>query len=302
LLLSSLQVLSKLIGQNRPNIIYAPWAYPDGLAVTVIGRLLKIPVVIKVQGSDINELTHITGVRPQIAWALKQAAAVIAVSQDLATKSIVLGAREADTQVIYNGVDQTRFKPMDQASCRSQLALDRQAKIVLYVGNLLSSKGCLDLIESFAVLKQQVPDALLIYVGKGDACATHIAARIESLGLKEAVKLVGTQPLDTIAIWMNAADVVALPSYNEGVPNVLLEAMACGKPIMATNVGGIPEVIPAFAGILVAPRDVKAIAQALLKVLTTIWDKDKILQHVAPFTWERNVAELQDILVRKANP
>jgi glycosyltransferase involved in cell wall biosynthesis len=300
LLLSTLQVLSKLMGANRPCVIYTPWAYPDGFATMVIGRLLGIPVVVKAHGSDLNELPNIAGVRPQIVWTLKNAAAIVAVSQDLATKAIALGADEGRLRVIYNGVDQSRFKPMNQALCRSKLALGADTKVIVYVGNLLSSKGCLDLVESFAALKQQVSEAVLIYVGKGNA-ADKIMARAKGLGLSDAIELVGTQRLEEIAFWMNAANIVVLPSYNEGVPNVLLEAMACGRPIVATNVGGIPEVVPAFAGILVAPGDITAIADALCKALTTTWDTDKILQHVSQFSWERNIAELQAVLNSRAN-
>ncbi len=300
LCLSSLQILSRLIGQNRPDVIYTPWVYPDGFAMIVIGRLLKIPVVTMVQGSDINVFPAMFGVRPQIVWTLKHAAKVIAVSQDLANKCIALGSAPMDTHVIYNGVDRLSFKPLDQTGCRTQLGLDLQPKIVLYVGNILNSKGCLDLVESFALLKRQRADALLIYVGKGDACEAEIIAYANNVGMGSSVKFVGTQPLETIATWMGAADVVSLPSYNEGVPNVLMEAMACGKPIVATNVGGIPEVVPTFAGILVEAGNVAAIAEALLKVLETSWDKDKIVQHIAPFTWENNIVELQALLESKA--
>lgn len=300
--LSCLAILSELKGNNRPQIIYTPWVYPDGFAMTVYGKMLKIPVVILVQGSDINFFPSITGVRPQIIWALKQAAAVIAVSQDLANKCINLGAKAENTHVLYNGVDQAHFKPLDQMECRIKLMLDKQAKIILYVGNLLSSKGCIDLFDSFTQLKTQHPEVLLVYVGKGDACKAEITVRANSLGISESVQFAGSQPLESIATWMGAADVVALVSHSEGVPNVLMEAMACGKPIVATHVGGIPEVVPEFAGILVPPKDINAITAALARVLTTkTWDANKIVRHVAPFTWEGNIAELEAILTQKAN-
>ncbi|MEQ1637569.1 MAG: glycosyltransferase family 4 protein [Methylococcales bacterium] len=301
LLLSTLKVVSRITGKNRPQVIYTPWAYPDGLAAVILGRLLGIPVVLKVLGTDINEFPNIAGVKPQIVWALKNAAAVIAVSQDLAGKVIALGATKTKTHVIYDGVDPSRFKPLDKQACREQLGLDVNAKVIVYVGNLLTTKGCLDLIESFAQLKQQIPDALLVYVGKGDACAAKITARANSLRLMEAVKLVGTQPHAVVASWMGAADLVVLPSYNEGVPNVLLEAMACGRPIVATNVGGIPEVVPDFAGMLTAPGDINAIAEALKSVLATKWDIGKIIAHVSQFTWERNIRQLQAVLDSNAN-
>lgn len=297
--LSALRVLPKLVGQNRPDVIYTPWVYPDGLSMTVLGKFLKIPVVIMVQGSDINVFPELFGLHAQIVWALKHAAAVITVSQDLAKKCVALGAAAIDTQVIYNGVDQTRFKPLDKTDCRTQLALDLNTKIVLYVGNILSSKGCLDLFESFARLKAEQPDCILVYVGKGDA-KSDIEARAKALNLSDAVKFAGSQPLETVATWMGAADVVALVSHTEGVPNVLMEAMASGRPIVATDVGGIPEVVPEFAGILVAPHDIDAATDALKKALASSWDAAKIAQHIAPFTWEKNAVELEAVLTKKA--
>ena len=301
LLLSTVRVLPRITGKYRPKVIYTPWAYPDGFVTVLLGRLLGIPVVVKVLGSDINELPTIAGVRPQIVWMLKHAAAVIAVSQDLAEKVIALGASKVSTQVIYDGVDPARFKPLNQQECREKLALGAKGKVIVYVGNLLKTKGCLDLVESFAQLKQLHPDALLVYVGKGDACAANIVAYAERAGLKDAVRLVGTQPHEVVASWMGAANVVVLPSYNEGVPNVLLEAMACGRPIVATCVGGIPEVVPDFAGILVLPGDIAALTDALMKALVTKWDVAKITAHVSQFTWERNIAQLQAVLISASN-
>ncbi len=296
LLISTLRVLPKLIGKQRPTVIYSPWAYPDGFVAVILGKLLHIPVVIKVLGTDINVLPLIFGVKCQIAWTLKHAAGVVAVSQDLANKVISLGSLPENTHVIYDGVNHDRFKPINQQYCRDQCGLKQNLRIILYVGNLLNTKGCLDLVESFSLVKQQIPDVILLYVGKGDDCAKNISKLATQRGINEAVHILGTKTHDEIAIWMNASNIVVLPSYNEGVPNVLLEAMACGVPVVATNVGGIPEVVPDYAGVLIKPGDRALLADALIAALSRSWDTTHLIDYMLKFSWEKNISELKSIL------
>jgi glycosyltransferase involved in cell wall biosynthesis len=182
--------------------------------------------------------------------------------------------------------------------CRQQLGLSTQGQLLVYVGNLLKTKGCYDLLESFAQLRQQRLEAMLVYVGSGSAGLAYMQARADALGIRDAVQWVGTQPHEQVSLWMGAADVVVLPSYNEGVPNVLLEAMACGRPIVATRVGGIAEVVPEFAGLLVTPGDIPALTVALHTALTSRWSTETILAHIRQFTWERNITQLQAVLER----
>ncbi|GAB3786462.1 glycosyltransferase [Dyella agri] len=280
------------------DCILASWAYPDAVAAGWLARLLSIPYVVKVHGSDLNvQATHALR-RPQIAASLRAAAAVVTVSRALAGKAVALGADAARVHTLYNGVDSKRFAPGDQAAARARLGLEDDAgPLLLYVGNLKESKGCLDLLEAFAAMEHA--QARLIYVGEGP-CRSALLARARALGIDTRVRLAGAMPHDALPDWFRAADLLCLPSHNEGVPNVVLEAMACGTPVVATQVGGIPEVVPAHAGRLVPLGDRAALAGALAEATAQTWDHAAIVDHARSFSWEANIDRFDTILQQAA--
>jgi glycosyltransferase involved in cell wall biosynthesis len=291
MLLSSILIAPKLIGSKRPDVIFATWVYPDAFAAVCLGRLFNIPVVVKVHGSDINEQPKLAGVAMQVSWVLKHASKIVSVSKDLATKVIDLGAENKQVKVIYNGVDSSVFYPRDQQECRDTLSLNRDVKILLYVGNLKKSKGCLDLLKAFSIYKQDKKPVKLIFIGDG-SCKEAIQNQIKELELEGSIHAMGQQKHELLPIWMGAADLIVLPSHAEGVPNVLLEAMACGKPVVATTVGGIPEIVPDKCGVLVAPHDAILLYKAINNALQQRWDFDEIVRHASQFSWEKNKKSL----------
>ncbi|MEW9573371.1 glycosyltransferase family 4 protein [Rhodanobacter sp. Si-c] len=282
------------------DCILASWAYPDAVAAGWLARLLGIPYVVKVHGSDLNvQATHVLR-RPQIGASLRAATAVVAVSRALATKAVALGVDASRVHTLYNGVDGKRFAPGDQAAARARLGLqDATGPLLLYVGNLKESKGCLDLLEAFAVMAAAQPQARLVYVGEG-ACRGALMARARALGIEARVRLAGAMPHESLPDWFRAADLLCLPSHNEGVPNVVLEAMACGTPVVATRVGGIPEVVPAHAGRLVPLGNRAALAGALTEASAQAWDHAAIAEHARGFSWEANIDQLDAILQQAA--
>ena len=232
---------------------------------------------------------------PQIASALRGARAVIAVSRALADKARALGAGKDRVHLLYNGVDGARFRPGDKAAARDALGLQPDARLVIYVGNLKESKGCLDLLEAFPAVLARHPQARLAFVGSGPA-GPVLERRARQLGVADCVQLAGARPHEELPTWMQAADLLALPSHNEGVPNVVLEAMACGLPVVASDVGGIPEVLPKHAGVLVPAHDQLALARALADSLQQDWQRDAIIEHAGTFRWDDNVQRLDRIL------
>ena len=279
--------------------ILASWGYPDAVAAGWLARLLGIPYVVKVHGSDLNvQATHALR-RPQIAASLRHAAAVVAVSRALAGKAMALGADAARVHTLYNGVDGTRFAPGEQAGARARLGLGGAGAgpLLLYVGNLKESKGCLDLLEAFAAMRTAQPQARLVYVGEG-GCRGALQARARALGIESQLRLAGAMPHAALPDWFRAADMLCLPSHNEGVPNVVLEAMACGTPVVATRVGGIPEVVPALAGRLVPLGDRTALRDALVEAAGRTWDHAAIAAHARGFSWESNIDQLDAILTQ----
>lgn len=278
-----------------PDCILVSWAYPDGVAGVALARKLGIPVIVKVHGSDVN--THLlhTGRANQIIRALNRADAIVCVSQALAQTLAQHGIAEKKIHVLYNGIDHELFHPADSQEARERLGLPTERKILLFIGNLKPAKGCEDLLEAFSRIHNLCPDLDLYFIGSGPA-GEAIASRANTLKLNERVTLVGNVNHDHIPLWINASDVVSLPSHNEGVPNVLLEAMACGKPVVATGVGGIPEIVPQEAGTLVESQDPVGLANALVATVAQEWDSAGITQCVNNFSWPRNAEFLLRIV------
>jgi glycosyltransferase involved in cell wall biosynthesis len=275
------------------------WAYPDAAAAGWLARRLGIPYVVKVHGSDLNVQANHMLRRPQIRSALTGAAGVVAVSRALAAKAIALGTHPSNVHVIYNGVDASVFSPESRSESRARLGFSTYSPLLLFVGNLKPSKGCLDLLEAFPALLAAQPLARLVYVGTGAARAA-LLARAEALGCLDRVEFAGAVAHAELGDWFRAADVLCLPSHNEGVPNVVLEAMACGTPVVASYVGGIPEVVPEYAGILVPPHQRQALSTALIDASARNWNHKRIAAHARGFRWEDNLRQLDAILCAAA--
>ncbi|GAB2794754.1 glycosyltransferase [Dyella kyungheensis] len=271
------------------------WGYPDAAAASWLARHLGIPYVVKVHGSDLNVKAEQALIRPQIRHALRGAQGVVAVSQALADKAVAMGVDPARVHVLYNGVEPNLFTPGPLSDARTKLALPQDERILLYVGNLKDTKGCLDLLEAFPRVLATHPDANLLFVGSGPA-REALLQRAAALGCAARVRLVGAVEHFALGDWFRAADLLCLPSHNEGVPNVVLEAMACGTPVVATRVGGIPEVLPEHAGILVDAHDRIGLEGALVDALGKPWDSGRIAAHASRFRWDENIQQLGDIL------
>lgn len=279
----------------RYDALLVSWAYPDAAAVGWLARRLEIPYVVKVHGSDLNVQASYPLRRRQIRSALRGAGAVVAVSRALADQAVAIGADPARVHVIYNGVDSALFAPGSRSEARTRLNLSADAPLILYVGNLKSTKGCLDLLDAFPAVLAVRPQARLVYVGAGP-CRAELLERAAALGCAERVQLMGAIAHGSLGDWFRSADLLCLPSHNEGVPNVVLEAMACGVPVVATRVGGIPEVVPDYAGVLVPPHEREALTTALIVVTGQAWDCRRIAAHASSFRWDDNVGRLDDIL------
>ena len=294
-LLSLLTQKYRRLRHANHDCMLVSWAYPDAAAASWLARRLGIPYVVKVHGTDLNVKAQHALLRPQIRYALQGAQAVVAVSQALADKAVALGVEPSRVHVLYNGVEQNLFSPGPRSEARERLKLPQDERLLLYVGNLKDSKGCLDLIEAFPHVLTTHPDTRLLFIGTGP-CKDALLQRAAALGCADRVQLVGAIEHFALGDWFRAADLLCLPSHNEGVPNVVLEAMACGTPVVATRVGGIPEVLPNHAGILVPVRDRIALRGALIAALAESWDAERIAAHASRFRWDENIQRLGDIL------
>ena len=263
--LASIRRLALGIARDfRPEVVLACWAHPDGWAAVRLAREIGIPSVIKVVGSDVLVVKG-SRRRERMAEGLREADAVVTVSRDLADRVIALGVKTERVRVVYNGLDASRFRPSDRRAARERLGLPTEGKIVLFVGNILLSKGVGILAEAIALLALRGVAVRGYFVGKGRDDGV-LRGMISRLGIAGSSTMAGPKPHDQVPDWIHSCDVVVLPSFSEGIPNVLVEASACGRPFVATRVGGIPEIAGDEHSRLVPPGDPKAVADAILEV------------------------------------
>ena len=284
--------------RQRPEVIFATWAFPDGFASVLLGKMSGLRVVVKVHGSDVEILAKQRLRRVLTVWALNRASAVVSVSTYLRDLLVDLGVKPSRLSVIYNGVNRQKFRPLDRMACRQKLGLPSTKKIILYVGNLKDDKGVVDLLRAFAAFDDVGSNHIeLVYAGEGESRA-ELERFSKEREISTAVRFLGKVSHDSLPEWINAADVLCLPSHHEGVPNVLLEAASCGTPCVATTVGGIPEVVTSANGLLVAPGEISALSKALSEALAREWDREKIQSalNLTIGTWAQNAGQLAHVL------
>ncbi len=271
------------------DVIDAHFAYPDGVAAALLGKVLRRPVVITLRGSIARLATYPLH-RPQLKCALSSAARVFAVSGSLKRIAVGLGIPAQSIRVIPNGVDISRFFPRDRNEARRTLGLPLDRTILASVGGINEGKGHHRIVGLLPGLLRHYPDLLYVIVGgerPGDSSRGLIERVIRCHGLDERVRIIGERPHEEIPLWIAAADLFCLATRSEGWANVLLEALACGRPVVTTRVGGNPEVITSQAfGILVPPNDDQALEQAILKALERTWDVEGMVAYARAHSWD----------------
>lgn len=268
------------------DVIDAHYYYPDGVAATLLGSWFGKPVTVTARGTDINLIPSYRGPRRLLQWAGARARASIGVSAALVERMRALAFDPARLHVMRNGVDLERFRPQDGAALRQRLGLG-DGPVLLTVGNLHEHKGQRLVLDAFAQLRASRPSARLLVVGEGPDRA-WLQARAGALGVVDGVHFAGTVPNTELSHWYSAADVLLLASSREGWPNVLLESMACGTPVVASDVGGVREIVQQpVAGRVVAARTADAFAAAVQDLLAAANDRGAVRDYAAQFRWER---------------
>ncbi len=264
----SLRTKLKEIGNDRPDAVLSYWAHPDGAVATRWARKLGIPSWMMLGGSDVLLLTKDRSRGDVIRAALKAADGVIAVSQDIANALSNLGVDSAKVHVIRRGVDDQTFHPRNRGSARAELGLEGGRPVLLWVGRMVSVKGLDRLLNAAAAAQNDGADFELVLVGDGPLRST-LESQAEELGLKR-VRFVGGVAHSDLAAWYRAADWTLLSSLSEGIPNVLLESHACGTPFIATDVGGVSEIVLDGVDRLVPSDDHDALVRAITQASTNI--------------------------------
>ncbi len=288
--------VDRLLKEFRPDVLLTCWAHPDGWATVELARQAGLPAVVKVIGTDVLVLARQAQRRDPISHTLRQADAVVAVSRDLAQHVEQLGVDPQRVHVVSEGTNRELFTPGDKAESRARLGLTSDRPIVLFVGNLLESKGAALLIEACRLARDQATpefDCYLVGAGRDEG---KLRGLIEKHSLSDAVKLPGPCPQAKLPDWYRASDVVALPSFSEGIPNVLREAISCGRPFVATRVGGIPEISHPSYSRLIERGDVHGLAAALAETLRSPLTVDPDLVRRCNLSCEESAARLAGVL------
>jgi teichuronic acid biosynthesis glycosyltransferase TuaC len=266
------------------DVIDAHYVYPDGVAAVWLGRHFGKPVVITARGSDVTELPNYAVPRWLIRRALARADGLVGVSSALRDRLIELGADPARAVVLRNGVDTAAFHPVDREAARVALGLTRPT--LVSVGGLVERKGHHRTIEAMLAL----PEFDLMIVGEGPERAT-LEAQIARLDLAGRVRLLGPQPHARLPEFYGAADAMVLASSREGWANVLLESMACGTPVVASNIPGNPEVVrePA-AGLVVESNTPAGIAAGVRRLFADLPARAATRAYAERFGWDETSA------------
>lgn len=283
------------------TVIDAHFAYPDGHAATRLGRWLGLPVTITLRGSEVPQSRRPALAR-RLAEACARADAVITVSDSLRRLALGLGLDPARARVVGNGVDSTRFQPVERAAARARFGLPANARALITVGGLVERKGFHRVIACLPELLRAQPDVHYLVVGgaspEGDMSA-ELRAQTAALGLEARVHFLGPMAPDELKWPLSAADVFVLSTRNEGWANVILEAMACGLPVVASDVGGNREVVcDARYGEIVPFDDARALTDALARALNHDWDRQAIIAYARANDWSGRVAALVTLFRR----
>lgn len=282
--------LARLHERERFDVMNTQWLYPDGVASARIAARLRIPLVLTALGSDVNVFATEPRKWSQVMAATRVATAVTTVSQALADSLAAKGVPREKLVAILNGADHERFQVRDRATCRRELGLPEAGRAIVFVGRLVPIKGVEHLVAAAARLAATRDDFTVYLVGDGPL-REALLADVRARGLEARVRWMGARPHEQVATWMGAADVFCLPSLNEGCPNVVLESLFAGRPVVASRVGGIPEMVDATNGLLPPAGDAEALATALAAALDRGWDAQALRRGVMHRTWEAAAAE-----------
>ncbi|MCU0729766.1 MAG: glycosyltransferase [Sphingopyxis sp.] len=282
--------IARAIHARRPiDVIDAQFFWPDGPAARIIAQALGLPYSIKARGADISLWAHRADTAPLIRAAAADAAGLLAVATTLRDDMVAAGLPGERIKAHYTGLDAALFRPLDRDAARAQWGVAGDAPVLLTVGALIPRKGQEHVIRALPLLP---PDTRYLIAGSGTD-ATRLAALAGELGVGERVRLLGAVPNAELASLYNAADVMVLPSASEGLANAWVEALACGTPLVLSDIPPAAEILDQpDAGRSVA-IDPNAIAAAVGATLAQKTDRAALSARTHHrFSWERNGAEL----------
>ena len=285
-------LVKKLKNKHHIDIIDSHFTYPDGLAATYLAQKLSLKSVITLRGTEIPHSKSISR-KKQLLLAWKQADKIFSVSDSLRRHAIALGADAEKFKVIGNGIDTNKFKPLEKAYAKKLLDIDTDTKVLITVGGLVERKGFHRVIACIPELLKEHPKLLYLVVGGPSAegnFESHIRALVKKLNVTNNVRFLGPIKPQDLNQPLSAADIFVLSSGNEGWANVILEAMACGTPVIASDVGGNSEVINSdMLGKIIPFDNHEALLEALHQGLQKDWDSNTLTNYAQENHWNNRI-------------
>jgi len=294
--ISSFVLLKKLQKEFEFNVIDSHFAFPDGKAATLLGRWFNVPVTVTLRGTEIPQSQN-TLQRNMLVSALTNADRIFSVSNSLKQHAISLRIKETKILVVGNGVDVEKFYSVDGAELREKLNIPLDAKVLITIGGLVERKGFHRVINALPRLQKKFPKIHYLIVGGASAEGNtegQLRELSKDLGFEKNVHFLGTMQAEDIKQPLSAADLFVLSTRNEGWANVLLESLACGIPVVASDVGGNAEVICNNSlGRIVPFDDESALYDAITESLEIEWDKKGLVQYARENSWDSRVTVLK---------
>lgn len=290
---AALPVIERIHAQTPIDVIDAQFFFPDGPAAAWIAQRLGLPLSLKARGSDITYWGGLDFAREQMLEAARRATGILSVSQALAEEMVGMGMPREKITLHYTGLDRDRFRPFDHTRLRAQISgeigfpLPDNAPLLVSVGALIARKGHDIAIGALPMIE----GARLVIVGKGEDEA-HLRDLARDLGLADRVHFAGSLDHDLLPLILSAADVMVLPTSNEGLANAWVEALACGTPVVTCDVGGARELIACDTAGRLVERNPEAVAEGVNSILNNPPARQSVAALVERFSWDNNAAEL----------
>jgi len=290
---AALPLVKRIHAETPIDLIDAQFFYPDGPAAAWVAQQMHLPLSLKARGSDISYWGQLDFAREQMLEAAECADGVLAVSHKLKESMVSLGMQGDKISVHYTGLDRDRFRPLSHAKLRDQLGselgfhLSSSQPLLVSVGALIERKGQDLVVGALAT----IPEARLILVGKGED-EQHLKQLARALDVSERVHFAGSIDHDLLPVILSAADAMVLPTASEGLANAWVEALACGTPVITTDVGGAREVITPPDNGRFIDRTPESVSAAVRDVLADPPDRQAVAASVEGFSWANNAEQL----------
>lgn len=285
---------NKLLSINRFDMIIGQMGCPGGYVASRLGKKYHIPSIVGVRGSDATSYLNTSILKYFSKWTYENCDHIVTVSNSLKEKLKSHGINEKKVTTIHNGINPI-FKIIDRKSARQNLGLSISKKIILFVGHLIKIKGVDYLIK--AITKINAPNIYLYIIGEGEK-KEELLKQVKILNIEKRVFFIESAMPEELLFCYNAADVFCLPSLREGIPNVVLESLACGTPVITTDISDNATIIHSNNGFLVNPKNSEELSEAIKKSLNKKWNRNIIRTSIEKFSWNTNINNWLKILTK----